>query len=271
MSQSIAGSVAFVTGANRGIGAALTRALLERGAAKVYAAGRQLPSLDALVAEGAGRVVAVALDVTDPDAVKAAAALASDTTLLINNAGVAKGEPRTLGDETSASDLRQELEVNAVAPHIITHAFSPALIAAGTRSEGRTAGGATVVNIGSAVAFANFPQAPTYSASKAALHSLTQAWRRTLAPHRVDVLEVYPGPVDTDMAREIPMDKTPAPVVAHAILDGVEHATQDILPDVIAQSLGTEYFRAPKRLEQQISAQVWETPATVLQEEPVAV
>ena len=86
MSQSIAGSVAFVTGANRGLGAALVQSLLSRGAQKVYAAARSLDSLETLVATGEGKVVPVQLDVTDTEAIRAAAALATDTTLLINNA-----------------------------------------------------------------------------------------------------------------------------------------------------------------------------------------
>src|SRR5689334_7861189 len=82
------GTVAFVTGANRGIGRALVEALLARGAAKVYAGARRPETLATLVAAGRGRVVPVTLDVTRPDQVREAAAQAPDVTLLVNNAGV---------------------------------------------------------------------------------------------------------------------------------------------------------------------------------------
>lgn len=245
MSQQIAGSIAFVTGANRGIGAALVDALVTRGAAKVYAAARNLSTLEPLVARHGSRVVPVQLDVTNDADIVAAAKLAADTTLLINNAGLAAAAFRPLTEYATAADLRREFEVNAIAPHTITQAFAPSFIA---RS------GGTVVNLASVASFVNYPPIPTYSASKAATHSLTQGWRATLAAHGIDVLGVYPGPVDTDMARDLPIDKTPAIDVAHAILDGVEAGTEDILPDAAAQGMGAQYFASPKELERLVTA-----------------
>ena len=84
--QRIEGTVALVTGANRGIGRALTEALLTRGARKVYAAARNPEALSALHDE---RVVALRLDVTDVDQIRAAGETASDVEIVFNNAGVA--------------------------------------------------------------------------------------------------------------------------------------------------------------------------------------
>ncbi len=263
MSQSIAGSIAFVTGANRGIGASLVQALLTRGASKVYAAARTLDSLDTVVAKGEGRVVPVQLDVTNADAIRAAAALATDTTLLINNAGIVAAAFRPITEAATVDDLRRELDVNAIAPHAITQAFAPTLIESTRASNSSTPRRAAVVNVASVVSFVSFPAAPTYSASKATVHSLTQGWRHTLAPHGVDVLGAYPGPVDTDMGRNLPIDKTPALDVANAILDGVEAGTQEILPDVIAVAQGTQYLANPKALEQQVSQQMSQEVAAV--------
>lgn len=88
----IQGSVALVTGANRGIGRAYVSSLLERGARKVYATGR---NLEALVIDGVERIV---LDITDPAQIAAAAAIAGDTTILINNAGIATNQSLMGGD-----------------------------------------------------------------------------------------------------------------------------------------------------------------------------
>ena len=85
----IQGSIALVTGANRGIGRAITKALLERGAEKVYAASRHPGSLSDLGEQYGDRIVPVELDVTDADQVGSIAEKAGDVQLLINNAGVA--------------------------------------------------------------------------------------------------------------------------------------------------------------------------------------
>lgn len=86
--QKIAGSVALVTGANRGIGRAITEALLEAGAKKVYAAARKTGDLDQLKHQYGSRLELLSLDVTNSDQVAAAASRATDVTLLVNNAGV---------------------------------------------------------------------------------------------------------------------------------------------------------------------------------------
>ena len=158
--MSIEGAVALVTGANRGIGRALTEALLARGAKKVYAAARQP---EALRGVGDERVVALRLDVTDADQIRAAVDAAPDVGLVFNNAGV------TLARDIAASTLldhaRLEMEVNYFGPLQLLHGMAPTLA--------RNGGGA-VVNIGSLAGLTNIPMFPTYSASKAALHSLTQ-------------------------------------------------------------------------------------------------
>lgn len=242
----IQGSVALVTGANRGIGRAIVDALLERGIAKVYAGARKVASLDELVKAHGDRVVAVALDVTDADQVAAAAAQAKDVRLLFNNAGVAIGGALT--DDNIVDVARQEMEVNYFAPLHMVQQFGATL----------AANGGAVINIASVAGLTNFPFFATYSASKAAAHSLTQAIRALLAPQGIASFGVYPGPIDTDMAKGLEMDKATPESTAHAILDGIESGTEDILPDPFAVGFGEQFQASPKTSEKQIAAMLQE-------------
>jgi NAD(P)-dependent dehydrogenase (short-subunit alcohol dehydrogenase family) len=110
------------------------------------------------------------------------------------------------------------------------------------------------VNISSVAGLAAFPAFVSYSASKAALHSLTQSTRALLAPHGVHVAGVYPGPIDTDMARPFDMVKTAPEAAANAILDGLEDGREEIFPDPTARELGKLFLHDPKALEQQFVA-----------------
>lgn len=247
--RKIYGSVALVTGANRGIGRAIAEALLEGGAKKVYATAREPKGLQALVERYGDRVVPLRLDVTKADQVARVAQEASDVELLINNAGVA--EATQLTGESTVEQARREMEVNYFAPLTLLQGFA----------EGLAARGGAVVNVASIAGLTNFPFYPTYSASKAAVHSLTQGSRILLASQGVAVFGVYPGPVDTDMAKDIPMDKTSPQEVARTILDAVEAGKEDIFPDPFAVQFGEQFHSSPKTSEQQIAAMVSEAPA----------
>ena len=115
-------------------------------------------------------------------------------------------------------------------------------------------GGGAVVNIASVASFIGFPILATYAAAKAGTHSITQTTRQLLRAQGTFVAGVYPGPVDTDMAANIPLDKASPREVAHAILDGVEAGQEDILPDPMARQMGAAFFSGPKQLEQQVVA-----------------
>jgi NAD(P)-dependent dehydrogenase (short-subunit alcohol dehydrogenase family) len=238
--QRIEGAVALVTGANRGIGRALTEALLTRGVRKVYATARHLEDLGALRTE---RLVSLRLDVTDADQIRAAGEAASDVEIVFSNAGVSLATG--IADPTVLDQARREMEVNYFGPLQLLQRLAPALA--------RNGGGA-VVNIGSAAGLTNVPFAPTYSASKAALHSLTQAARILLEAQGTSVFGVYPGPVDTDMTRELELPKTSPRDVAFAILDGIEAGQEDIFPDPFAVEFGRRFGSSPKAAERQMAA-----------------
>jgi NAD(P)-dependent dehydrogenase (short-subunit alcohol dehydrogenase family) len=240
--QRIEGAVALVTGANRGIGRALTEALLTRGVRKVYATARNPEALSALRNE---RLVALRLDVTDAEQIRAAAEAASDVELVFNNAGVALAG--SIAGAAVLDQARREMEVNYFGPLRLLQCLAPSL----ARN-----GGGVIVNIGSAAGLTNVPLLPTYSASKAALHSLTQAARILLGAQGTSVFGVYAGPVDTDMVRDLPLPKTSPSDVAFAILDGIEAGQEDIFPDPFAVDFSKRFESSPKASERQMAAMI---------------
>jgi len=235
----IEGAVALVTGANRGIGRALTEALLTRGARKVYATARNPEALRDLRDD---RLVSLRLDVTDVDQIRAVGEAAQDVEVVFNNAGVAL--PGGIADSTVLDRARREMEVNYFGPLQLLQRLALTLA---------TNGGGAVVNIGSAAGLTNFPFIPTYSASKAALHSLTQAARILLGAQGTSVFGVYAGPVDTDMTRGFELPKTSPRDVALAILDGIEAGQEDIFPDPFAVDFGRRFGSSPKASERQLA------------------
>jgi NAD(P)-dependent dehydrogenase (short-subunit alcohol dehydrogenase family) len=237
--QRIEGTVALVTGANRGLGRALTDALLTRGVKKVYATARNPEALPGLRDE---RLVWLRLDVTDADQIGAVAEAVHDVQLVFNNAGVALATG--IAGSAALDQARREMEVNYFGPLQLLHRLAPTLA--------RNGGGA-VVNIGSAAGLTSIPFFPTYSASKAALHSLTQAARILLGPQGTSVFGVYAGPVDTDMVRELALPKASPHDVAFAVLDGIQAGEEDIFPDPFAVDFGRRFRSSPKASERQIA------------------
>jgi NAD(P)-dependent dehydrogenase (short-subunit alcohol dehydrogenase family) len=241
----IEGAVVLVTGANRGIGRAIAEALLAKGAKKVYAAVRDVDTLGDLRSDA--RIVPLQLDVTDAEQVRTAAALASDVDLVISNAGVALAVGTPLTDGAILDRARREMEVNYFGPLRLVQQFAPTLAQNG--------GGAFAL-VGSIAGLTNTALIPTYSASKAAMHSLAQAARVLLGAQGTSVFGVYPGPVDTDMNRMLDIPKASPRDVAFAILDGIEAGQEDIFPDAMAADFGRQFEASPKTSERQSAAMV---------------
>lgn len=236
----IRGMVAFVTGANRGIGAALVQELLDHGAAKIYATARQQADLARIAATDA-RIVPIQLDVTDGGQLASVARNANDVQILFNNAGVL--------DFGSVLDAPPEafsrnFDVNFFGVLNTTRAFAPTL----------TAHHGAVVNILTLVALASMPGLGVYNASKAAAWSLTQSLRADLAKRDVRVFGVFPGAVDTDMLKGVEMPKTSSRDVASAILDGLEANDEDIFPDPMSKQLYSQWAADHKGIERQFAA-----------------
>ncbi len=249
MTATIKGKVALVTGSNRGIGRALVESLLDRGVAKVYATARDESALLPLFESYGDRVETVTLDVTDFDQTRAVAEMASDTELLVNNAGYA--EVRDFHGGAAVLDgARREFEVNYFGTLNMIQAFAPVLSANG---------GGAIANVISVGGLVSFPFFPTYSDSKAAAHSLTTGTRLLLAKQGTRVVGIYPGPVDTDMAKGIDMVKATPKSVADAVMDGLEAGKTDIFPDPMAEGFSTPFAAGAKTLEHTIAAMMQES------------
>jgi NAD(P)-dependent dehydrogenase (short-subunit alcohol dehydrogenase family) len=212
----IENSVVLVTGANRGIGLAFARDLLARGARKVYAGAR-----DPATVTQAG-VQPLRLDVTNPVDVAAAAELASDVTLVINNAGIAHAGGFLAPDSEDVT--RRLFETNFFAMLRMSKAFAPIL---------KANGGGAFLNVLSVASWVNGGELAAYSASKSAAWSLTNALRHELAAQKTQVLALHMGYVDTDLTRGLDAPKSsPEQIVARA-LDGLESGVDEVLADDI--------------------------------------
>ncbi len=238
--KTIADKAILVTGANRGIGQALVKEALRRGAKRVYAATRQpLTHLD-------GRVTPLTLDVTNAAQIRGAVDKVESLDILLNNAGVSPFD-----DLSDRRVLEQQLAVNLFGPYDVTQAFLPLL----TRSRG------AIVNVLSLSSLAAVPFSPAYSISKAAAFSLSQSLRALLAGRGISVHRVLPGPVDTDMTRDLDIPKASPESVARAILDGVEKGEEEIFSDPMSESVAEGWrSSAVKALERQFAAYVEATP-----------
>jgi NAD(P)-dependent dehydrogenase (short-subunit alcohol dehydrogenase family) len=210
----VAGSVALVTGANRGLGAAFCRALLERGASKVYAGARHP---DTVQVPG---VIPVRLDITSPADVAAAVGRCGDTTLLVNNAGILTGTSVLADDALEGG--RREFETNVFGTLSMSNAFAPAL--------GANGGGA-IINVLSVLSWLSVPGGALYCASKSASWSLTNALRLELLGQGTQVVALHVGYMDTDMTAAIDAPKVSPDDVAAQALSGVEAGAFEVLAD----------------------------------------
>lgn len=216
------GSVALVTGGNRGLGDKFVRALLDSGASKVYAAARDPRTV---TAEGA---IPIALDVTDHASVLAAAEQAQDVTLLINNAGSSTGANLLDGD---FANYRLEYNTHVLGTLDVSRTFAPILA---------SNGGGAILNVLSVLSWLSLPDAAAYSAAKAAAWSITNSLRVALAGQGTQVTALHVGYMDTDMtARLQGVQKQDPADIARIALEGIEKGLLEVIADEVSAQVRT--------------------------------
>jgi NAD(P)-dependent dehydrogenase (short-subunit alcohol dehydrogenase family) len=239
----IEGCVALVTGANRGLGKAYTEALLAAGAAKVYAGARDPSSV-----AGPG-LTPIKLDVTSASDVAAAAARCGDVSLLVNNAGILLMRPMLAEDAEAA--MRREMEVNVYGTLAMVRAFAPILA--------RNGGGA-IVDVLSTVSWFVVPFQATYCASKHAALAVTDAARIELKAQGTQVVGVYAGYIDTEMAAQVAQAKTSPREVAERTLDGIRAGEDHVLVGARAREVWQAMRTDPGQMAQQMQ-RLWDARA----------
>lgn len=211
-------AVVLVTGANGGIGTQFVHEALARGAAKVYASARSPRTW------ADPRVVPLLLDVTDSTSIQAAVDAARDVTILINNAGASPSSPGILSH--TDDEIRANVETNFLGPLFLARAFAPLL------SEKDSA---ALIDIHSALSW--FAAAGIYSATKAALWSVTNSLRMELAPAGVQVVGVHVGYVDTAMAAHSNDPKLDPAELVRKVFDATEAGEFEVLADATSVQL----------------------------------
>ncbi|WP_027556140.1 SDR family oxidoreductase [Bradyrhizobium sp. Cp5.3] len=211
----IKSATVFITGANRGLGLAFAREARRRGAAKVYAGMRKT---DGFNEPG---IIPVKIDVTDPTSISAAAKLAADTTVLINNAGIAALIDGPLSTDVVAQSARM-FDTNYYGVVRVTQAFEPILSTKPT---------AAIVNVLSDIVWLPRPILTPYAASKAAAWSYTNQLRFHLSERGVQVLGLHVGFVDTDLTNGIDVPKASPEDVVRQTYDALAAGKSEVMAD----------------------------------------
>ncbi|MGW0159538.1 SDR family oxidoreductase [Mycobacterium sp. NPDC003323] len=203
----------LITGANRGLGRRIAEEFLARGA-KVYAGARRPERVDI------PGVIPVRIDITDPESVRQAAEIASDVTILVNNAGISTRANLLSGP---IEDIRAEMDTHYFGTLTVIREFVPVL---------ERNGGGSILNVLSVLSWMHPATSGAYAAAKAAAWALTDAVRDELAPRGIGVAALHVGYMDTDMVSYIPAEqKTDPALVARLAVDGVLSGATEILAD----------------------------------------
>ena len=237
--SALAENVVLVTGANRGIGLALVKALLRQGAKKVYAAARNKETLQNLAELGA---YPLSVDITQDSSILEAEKVAKDVTILINNAGVlARGSILT----NSLEDIEKEMNTNFYGALKMVRAFSPVIA---------SNGGGNIANLLSICSYAGMPGLGGYCASKAALYIATQCLRLELAQQSIMVHGVFPGPVATEMNKDLDIEMADEDSVVQEIIEGILKGKSEIFPDAISKQVSETWSQNPAAIAEEFSA-----------------
>lgn len=242
----------LVTDGKTAVGQACVRALVQAGADIVWVGEAEpwkgAPGLDALA--GLPQVTRVPLDLTDGRSVDAlGGALGGKVDILVNTAEVHR--PFGLSNRRGTDAARLEMEVNYFGLMRLAQAFGPAMRM--RAADGETSACAWV-NLLSVWALSNFPPHGTFSASKAAAHSLSQALRAEMRPAGIRVVHLFPGPIDDEWNQLQPPPKLSPEALAAAVVRALRDGVEDVYPGDVAQEWLERWREDPKVLERELSA-----------------
>ena len=241
----------LVTDGKTAAGQAIVKALAEAGAELIWVGyaepWKKFSGFDAL--SKVSQVTLLPLDVTDSKNVRELAAeIGGKVDILVNNAEHHRAFG--IGNRPGVETARAEMDVNYFGLLRLAQEFGPAM-----RSRGADGLASAVawVNVLSIYALANFPPHGTFSASKAAAHSLAQCLRAEMRPAGVRVVNVFPGPIDDEWNQLLPPPKVAAAGLAGAIVGALRDGVEDVYPGDVAQEWLARWRDNPKALERELS------------------
>ncbi len=242
----------LVTDGKTPVGQAMVRAMVKAGADIVWVGHaepwKKLPGLADITA--LPQVTLVPLDVTDGKSVdELGGELGGKVDIVVNTAEVHRAYGISARRGTDVA--RAEMDVNYLGLLRLAQAFGPAM-------RGRSADGplhaAAWVNVLSIYALANYPSHGTFSASKAAAHSLAQCLRAEMRPAGIRVVNVFPGPIDDEWNQNLPPPKVTPEALASSVVKALKEGIEDVYPGDVAQEWLERWRENPKVLERELAA-----------------
>jgi NAD(P)-dependent dehydrogenase (short-subunit alcohol dehydrogenase family) len=242
---------ALVTDGRTAVGQAIARALVEAGADIVWVGQaepwKRAQGLDALAA--LPQVTLLPLDLTDERSVnELAAEIGGKVDILVNNAEHHRAHG--IASRTGTDVAQAEIEINYLGLLRLAQSFGPAMRARG--ADGQSSAVAWV-NLLSVFALSNFPSHGTFSASKAAAHSLSQCLRAEMRTAGVRVINLFPGPIDDEWSQTLPPPKLAPAALARAVIDALRDGVEDVYPGDVAQEWRERWLDSPKVLERELA------------------
>jgi NAD(P)-dependent dehydrogenase (short-subunit alcohol dehydrogenase family)/uncharacterized OB-fold protein len=242
----------LVTDGKTGVGQAIVHALVKAGAEIVWVGHaepwKKLPGFDDITR--LSQVTLVPLDLTNGRSVaELAGEIGGKVDIVINNAEVhrAYGIAARRGTDVA----KAEMDINYFGLLRLAQELGPALKA---RSADGTTHAAAWVNLLSIYALSNYPPHGTFSASKAAAHSLAQCLRAEMRPAGIRVINVFPGPIEDEWNQNLPPPKVAPSALASAIVRALKEGIEDVYPGDFAQEWVERWRENPKVLERELAA-----------------